>query len=204
MGVTYCGVFMCKQKGTSDKMGNKVGYHRVPYTEPQRRIWLQKIRRRDYFYNSVRTVYVCTSHFVESDYMESTLHRRRLKSTAVPSQFEWNYGETPQTAEVSSNSNSSTTVVRVKVIKNPSSRTVLKDVESFASAKSEHKESVWESDMSRENDSLKEDILKLKAILKLKEKKVKELCYKLEDMRKILDTEKLKNMSLQRHINETF
>lgn len=88
-----CSVLGCKESTYRNK-ANKVTYHKVPLDAKVRKLWLQKIRRRDYFYNKTVNIFVCSRHFQESDF----LARARsglvyLKKTAIPSKFNWNFEE---------------------------------------------------------------------------------------------------------------
>lgn len=94
--VKSCSVFECTESTyegrMSQKKSNKVSFHRVPLKATVRRLWLQKIRRRDYFYSNTQHIFVCSKHFLNVDFCDQEKPGVvRLKKEAIPSIFNWNF-----------------------------------------------------------------------------------------------------------------
>ncbi|KAK5650754.1 hypothetical protein RI129_001783 [Pyrocoelia pectoralis] len=83
--VRYCSAFAC----TNEWKPNAVyRFHTFPMKRPEiLKLWVQAVRLKD-FKPSKNTV-LCSEHFTDDCYLESSLHQNLLKKDAVPSIFKF-------------------------------------------------------------------------------------------------------------------
>lgn len=89
--MSCCAIATCKNYGRkTKKLGLSVIYHVFPKDEDIRKEWLIKCKRQDQF--NYKNSYVCSEHFLESDYEDDLRNRllglpqrKTLKKHAIPS-----------------------------------------------------------------------------------------------------------------------
>ncbi|KAJ8965754.1 hypothetical protein NQ314_003912 [Rhamnusium bicolor] len=83
--VKYCCAYGCTNEWTPS--GNKK-FHRFPFKRPDiLKQWIQAVHLQN-FKPTGYTV-ICSDHFINEDYLESSLNRNLLKQNAVPSVFKY-------------------------------------------------------------------------------------------------------------------
>ncbi|XP_029183594.2 THAP domain-containing protein 11-like [Acropora millepora] len=89
MSKFHCCVPLC----TNDSRYNSaLSFHRFPSSLELRRQWIVKIRRDEgECFQITPNTRVCSEHFQVVDYLPDVdnLGRKRLKSGAIPTQFQW-------------------------------------------------------------------------------------------------------------------
>lgn len=61
-------------------------FFRFPLNDPQRlNLWVQALHRKNF--KPTKSMVLCSEHFKETDYLESSLRKNLLKADAVPSIF---------------------------------------------------------------------------------------------------------------------
>ncbi|XP_052242305.1 uncharacterized protein LOC127852386 [Dreissena polymorpha] len=101
--VFYCCVPNCKASGFDEN----VSMHKFPDSEQQRKIWKDRIRRSDVKIS--QHTRVCSYHFKFVDFVNPKSSKKRLKSEAVPSQFQWTQVEKGRSPRKSKNVDSDET-----------------------------------------------------------------------------------------------
>lgn len=94
----HCCVPQCTSN-TQRKANENLSFHKFPEDVERQRLWIRAIRRdvgKDFNLN--KHTKICSLHFTESCYELQTLYRvrRRLKSDAVPSVFQWATAKPPR------------------------------------------------------------------------------------------------------------
>ncbi|XP_040071042.2 THAP domain-containing protein 5 [Ixodes scapularis] len=97
----YCCAPLCKQKGVTDDLGDKVSFFSFPSDPVVRKKWVIAIKRDEgKLFQITKYTRLCSKHFQQSDYLANYAGSRRfLRQNAVPSIFAFNTAARPPRRE---------------------------------------------------------------------------------------------------------
>ena len=83
--------FCCAGGCTNRSDANKnISFHSLPLNDKKRlNIWIPKMKRDPKYFSITKHTKICSVHFTKNDFIDSIEKVKRLKSTSVPSRFEW-------------------------------------------------------------------------------------------------------------------